>query len=265
MSGLLSDQFGPSSGKPFEVAIQQLGWTDSDLEMFRQEGYKILDIGAGFSGLVPGLLEAGIDAIAVDPKYGQPNKVFTDEIKSARESLLSDIGYLFDPAHRNATETILDLYSNAFKEFKFARKKHPERFIEASFGSLPFDEDFFNRVVSMDAVSAYANEDEQQFYQGILDAARVTKSGGIIAMTPWYINPGLVRSIKSRGIILPTDRDAYDAKLQALSEKLPEAGQLLRRRLVSRRLFNEGIISSIERSPSNGSDLNTNVSLLTVA
>lgn len=130
---------------------------------------RMLDVGAGFSGFVPTLIDQGVDAVALDPKY------------------YCDYDYDEDLAHILKSEEELTLSANSVKamaEFKKAKRKYSERFIGGTASDTGLEDDTFDYVFSSFAAVTGSLDDIPAATEELRELLRITRHLGVISIYP---------------------------------------------------------------------------------
>lgn len=135
--------------------------------------FSLLDIGAGASSLVPRLLERGVDAYAIDPKYQDiPGLIRQAE---GRNYTFKQTGQTEEfKARRSALEM-----------FQHSARRHPDRYIPAYASSLPFEDERFDVVCSIGTASQFLDWDLRLLVETAEESLRKTKKGGTVQYSPW--------------------------------------------------------------------------------
>lgn len=135
-------------------------------------GLRSLDIGAGASDLVCKLLEEDADAYAVDPAYLNMSGLI-EQVKLANMLLKLRYGDIYKPR------------DTALERFIRSSKEQPTRYKQAFASSLPFEDNYFNLVYSINSIFPYVDADPQLAIRVIKECLRVTKPGGMIQLFPF--------------------------------------------------------------------------------
>lgn len=152
------------------------------------EGSRIADIGAGASSSVAHLRSLGSLAVAVDPKYANP------------DALVASVnGYLRNPAAASSSkkhiDTSLPENRELLKRFKKSRdafykswRDEPEAYIPASATSIPLAGGSVELLYSSFALSVIGLQDYEVFMAFYNEAKRVLEPGKSMQLYPWF-NP----------------------------------------------------------------------------
>lgn len=174
-------QFSPVSATPAEEVI---AYTRLPA---RVRSLRILDIGAGGSNAVAFLLAQGADAYAVDPRYDRVQEI--KDLTEVNAKVLREGGH-----SRQAAEE-----KQALSEFLRSYQKTRGRYRARLASNLPFEDNFFDIVYSVRAVTGYLDFDPATFTKITDECLRVTKPGGKIVFFPWETNTAHVDpNIRSR-------------------------------------------------------------------
>lgn len=160
----------PISGVSFQQALEALGLTEEELL-----GLRVLDIGAGTSTFLKRLLDLQVDAYAIDPAYKSRS-----DLKGKVKAYITGHDHFSKPEKQKRLTEL--------EEFMESMKDHPERYLRALAGSIPFPDDSFDKVVSLSAISGYLNADMPIYLQAVDECIRVTKPGGQIILSPFSMD-----------------------------------------------------------------------------
>lgn len=138
---------------------------------------KVVDIGAGTSGLVPELLDAGVDAYAIDMFYGRSlEEIIRVSMNNNRRAVQAN------PQWRehleNQSRIALDAFSKAFRQ-------HRDRFIEGWMTKIPLEDGFSDYTVSANAITIVGAQDPKLYRRIIEEALRITKEGKKVIVVPF--------------------------------------------------------------------------------
>jgi ubiquinone/menaquinone biosynthesis C-methylase UbiE len=78
---------------------------------------------------------------------------------------------------------------SAFGRFTDSIKQNPERYKAGFASSLPFEDDFFDVVYSINSVLGYVDVDSAVLLRSVSEFIRVTKAGGRIILCPFKGGP----------------------------------------------------------------------------
>jgi len=155
----------PITSKPSDEALGYLKLPEN------LNGLKLLEVGAGSSDLTEELSSRGADAYALDPGYSDPDQLvararahnnsagFNDTQKAARES------------------TVI--------RFQLALDRNPDHYIAGSVLELPFPDETFDIVLSVDTMTIYFALEHAKLLKAITECLRVTKPGGFVQLFPF--------------------------------------------------------------------------------
>ncbi len=148
-------------------------------------GKRILDIGSGFSGLVPLAASFGIDAVGIDPRYaniGGMQDDITDTLRRMKTPITtigSDIA-----SELTGAEGLIKTATGTMKAIE--EKEAP--FIAADSRNLPFAPDSFDMAISSMLIGQINPDEDPEVYQfvrsSIIEALRVVKPGGSLHIGP---------------------------------------------------------------------------------
>lgn len=127
------------------------------------EGKRVLDVGAGVASFVPTLLDAGVDAYAVDPRF---HAVSPDKLIEDLEKVLTDRDLKHPPKEE-------------LERFKRSIATHPDRYVQTYATELPFTNGDFDLIVSNLLMYRHLIK-LNAFDVALEEFLRVTKSGGRI-------------------------------------------------------------------------------------
>jgi ubiquinone/menaquinone biosynthesis C-methylase UbiE len=171
----LASQLSLSQEELLELAtVSALPWSKGrGLLQFPENvnGLSILDVGGGGSDITASLVELGADAFALDPRYRKKSEI-EEAIKSQFQS----------PACPMPTRIMLN---QTLKRFLASIKSAPERYKAASATQIPFADDRFDIVFSIDTVTAFLDRDRETFLASIKECLRVAKPGGLLKFLPF--------------------------------------------------------------------------------
>ena len=137
-----------------------------------------LDVAAGCSDTTAKLVTMGVDAFAVDPRYG---RYFDIEARC-----LSDLEQ-WQSMDRDIPEDMsFGKQIKAMFVFSASRKQEPHRYRAGSATSLPFADGTFDNVFSAHGISEHLSGDLELLSASIDEALRVTTDGGRIQIYPWH-------------------------------------------------------------------------------
>jgi ubiquinone/menaquinone biosynthesis C-methylase UbiE len=135
------------------------------------KGLAVLDVGAGASDITAILMERGADAYAIDPKYRKKSEI-NDMIKAHLRSGQYDM-----PTRMTINQTLL--------KWTASIAKTPDRYKATSATHLPFADNFFDIVFSIDTLTAFLDVDRGILMQSVQECLRVTKPGGRVTFSPF--------------------------------------------------------------------------------
>jgi len=159
---------------------------------------RILDIGTGASPAVLELNRRGARAIAYDIRYEKLGELqesveryIGDPSYSSRQENTQAIKKLFDEEVQvfPATEAYKNIQISSLKIFLEAAKKRELSCVAGIASHLPFRDESFDFVYSLQTISQFLLEDRDVFMQSIMEALRVLKTDGQLKLHPWEINP----------------------------------------------------------------------------
>lgn len=176
----------------------------------RVEGLRILDVGAGASDATAELLRFGADAYAIDPLFRSKSEL-RGKVKKHNRLVVDKTDLKIERA-------------NAIERFAQSIKKNPERYVQASATSIPFEENFFDIVYSRIAILPYLDFDIEILTQAIQECLRVTKPGGSIRLFPYmYEEIGWPEEVNNWRLIIEKRVTAWLEKNKSVSSVTDES------------------------------------------
>lgn len=162
-----------STALSFEV-IEKLVEIPKDVK-----GKKILIIGAEASDLTAVLLGRGADAYAIDPRYKDINSLtnYVDKHIAKMNGIFSDINRALE-YERKQKQTL--------SRFLESARLNPEHYIAAKASQLPFRDNTFDMVFSINCVLGTLDLEKNLLFKAKDEAIRVTKPEGVIQFFPIY-------------------------------------------------------------------------------
>lgn len=162
-----------STALSFEV-IEKLVEIPKDVK-----GKKILIIGAEASDFTAVLLERGADAYAIDPRYRDINSLtnHVDKHIAKMNKIFSNINRALE-YERKQKQTL--------SRFLESVHLNPEHYIAAKASQLPFEDNTFDMVFSINCVLGTLDIEKNLLFKAKDEAIRVTKSDGMIQFFPIY-------------------------------------------------------------------------------
>lgn len=198
-------------------------------------GQRILDIGSGASTAVLELRKRGAKALGLDPRYRDLDELresverfITDPSSSARSQnskmdeeirsvMEKEIPSGADPTlwkmalqmvqqqEAMGNRAYLDLQKTQLETFLSPDSEKP--YIAGTATALPFKDNSFDFVYSLQAISQFLITDSQIFLKSIEEALRVLRRGSQLQLHPWYW-PGIgIPQIEVIGKVLHTRLD----------------------------------------------------------
>lgn len=171
---ILEDKLDLTESELIELAaVSALPWSKGkELIQLPDDvrGLSFLDVGAGASDICATLLELGADAYAIDPRYRKKSEI----IELMRMQI-----------HSAPNLPLRIAINQTVKKFGASIKDAPERYKAASAAQIPFPDNTFDFVFSIDTVTAFFDRHREMFFQSIKECLRVTKPGGCLKFTPF--------------------------------------------------------------------------------
>ncbi|WP_243735123.1 methyltransferase domain-containing protein [Paenibacillus turpanensis] len=149
----------------------------------------VLDVAGGASSFVAEACGQGLDAVAVDPLYGQtPEKIDANGLQEIEISAgkLAALQEQFDWTYYGSVEKSTEMRIRSLRAFSEHYAKQPERYIQASLPSLPFQDEAFETVLCSHFLFLYGNAalSESFHLEALEELLRVTRPGGEIRIYP---------------------------------------------------------------------------------
>lgn len=168
------EQYAFTSGTPYEHSLEMLGLSDIAKKSV------VVDLAAGASPFVANLLNAGVDAYAVDQIYLNNGAL----IDTAVGAYLKELAWTFKnyPEMEKSAMQALD-------QFRESRATHPGRYIGGWLTRLPIAKNFADTVISLHGLLDLA-EDEEVLDLAFRSAIDITKPGGRVILAPLYERSG---------------------------------------------------------------------------
>lgn len=161
--------------------VSSVSWREG-LQLLRfpksVRGLKTLDIGCGASDVTARLLAMGADAYAIDPRVRNLSEI--------RTKALDQVAHM--RAHGGDT---WKHEQEALYTFLRSVKKYPKRYRPSYASSLPFHDNFFDVVFSLNAVTGYLDCDINLLLRVTRECLRVTKPGRTVQYAPFAADKDL--------------------------------------------------------------------------
>lgn len=135
-------------------------------------GKRVLDIGGGATDFTAHLLDNGVDAYSLDPRY-------TDK---ALPKIRGEILGLLEQGEHD--EELIDSTMAIVDCFYESRIQHPDRYRFGYATNLPFADGMFDVVVSSELHYRHLIFDDTSFIDSICDSMRVLKKTGVFKVFP---------------------------------------------------------------------------------
>lgn len=184
MSERTERQFSHLERQYAEVAITTAGsWAYlSRIIDFPARPSAVLDIGGGGSDVTDVLLKRGYRAFAIDPRYIDPSLIE----EKVRESYTKR-----DPNSplRQYWNQLTREQDQALVVFNHSVRQNPSNYIPATATALPFKDETFDLVFSVNAVTEYLDLNKHLLQTTVSECLRVTKPSGRIELHPVKIVP----------------------------------------------------------------------------
>jgi len=151
-------------------------------------------VGAGGSNLSYLLRQQGVDAYAVDPRFGQDMQLLQNNI---RERLGVVAERLIDPdslTERVRAWLIKNLPGadphNSFSQLALQQmladqQRNPDNYVRGCADNLPVDPGSCDLAYSLEAVSEFMMDDPDQLQAAVKGMLRAVKPGGKVQICPW--------------------------------------------------------------------------------
>lgn len=139
------------------------------------KGLTVVDLGAGASPLTAELLQAGVNAHAVDWLYFD-NHALANKLEEYTT------GYFKRLANNPAGQRLL---RNALEVFIHSYHRDQDHYHPAYLTSLPFPDNFSDLTISHNSLT-YLAEDHKILEQATREAIRITKPGKRVTLYPLY-------------------------------------------------------------------------------
>lgn len=152
---------------PWETSIRLLDLPE------KLQGVRILDVGGGASDLTAELLDRGADAYAVDPRYRSRS-----DLKGRVRKHIKGLYSTTDRDHMRRSFKTLE-------RFMQSTKTHANRYKSAYASELPFPDDYFDIIFSIDCITVYLDIDSNLLYRATQECIRTVKSGGKVHFFPF--------------------------------------------------------------------------------
>ncbi|HSX18613.1 MAG TPA: methyltransferase domain-containing protein [Candidatus Saccharimonadales bacterium] len=145
-------------------------------------GSRILEVGSGGSDTVAHLLSAGYDAYALDPKYGDLEKLSSD--------IEQFLGFLMQQLHRDPAtiEARIRAERQSLQVLRASQKNQPDHYKAASSTEIPFPEGYFDFVFSQRAITSILDASRNLFLKSFEECLRVTRPDGKVEVYP-FLDP----------------------------------------------------------------------------
>ncbi|WP_127532505.1 class I SAM-dependent methyltransferase [Paenibacillus kobensis] len=154
------------------------------------EGKSILDIAGGAASFTADCRSRGIDARAVDPRYGLDTEaVLADarqEIETSTDKIRA-IAHRFDFSYYGNVDLHREGRLRSFARFAedFTSPDKEERYIAGSLPALPFADGSFDLVLCSHFLFLYADQFGPEFHeQAVLEMIRLCRPGGEVRIYP---------------------------------------------------------------------------------
>lgn len=144
-------------------------------------GIRVLDIGAGESDCTAWLNKQGASAYAIDPRYRDVRLLRHDTditLLPKFQKCASRYGTAVAENLRRSIERTRGIFMSDMN-------LHPNYYIAALAGSLPFSDESFDFIYSIDCITKGLDEDETIFRQAINEALRVLRRDGTLQLHPY--------------------------------------------------------------------------------
>jgi len=149
-------------------------------------GLKILDVGAGGSDMIAHLLERGAEAYAIDPLYTSWSRV-KGEVRKTLAKLEKR------RAGDQKWEEFIRCQHEALERFVESAKCNPDHYKPAFASELPFPDNYFDLVFSINCVCQYLDINFGTLLAAVNECLRVLKPGGTVQLFPFrdvFLPPG---------------------------------------------------------------------------
>lgn len=161
------------SARSFEEYRAMFSLTDRDLSL------RILDCPGGAAGFVAGAGERGIDAVAVDPRYGPDRKTLgtlalRENEHKHRELLEHREDFVW--TWFDGPEQYTRLRSHSARVFDADIRTRPERYVDGALPDLPFPDRSFDLVLSSHLLFSYGRQLNEDFHRrSLLELVRLSR------------------------------------------------------------------------------------------
>ncbi|MFE6307636.1 methyltransferase domain-containing protein [Nocardiopsis sp. NPDC057823] len=161
------------SARSFEEYRAMFALTEHDLFL------RILDCPGGAAGFVAEAGARGVDAVAVDPQYGDDRgrlgELALREIEH-RHTELVDGGADFVWTWFEGPEQYTRMRSEAARAFARDIAARPDRYVEGSLPHLPFPDRSFDLVLSSHLLFSYGEQMDEDFHRdALLELVRLSR------------------------------------------------------------------------------------------
>lgn len=174
------------------------------MDLTRQSGKRILDVGAGASNLVAVLRAQGAEAWGLDVAYEDMDAAIESGTEVVQRhtfkgaTIHHSLERTFDPRRRFQDE---QFEGGALQEFVMDAKAHPEHYISGTALDLPFDRNELDRVVMHDLLSSMSESNRDFTTALVLEALRPLRRGGVLNIGSFYetdrgVGPRVARVIQ---------------------------------------------------------------------
>ncbi len=144
------------------------------------DGLTIVDLAAGACSLTAELLEQGANAYALDCLYDDRQRLLDNVYQKWLKSVLNGI-----PApDRKEAE---DMIKREVRKFMRSFNRQPDRYLTGWLTELPFADNFADWTISNGGISMFWQDREVQ-RKAMMEAIRITKPGGVVAVMPFITN-----------------------------------------------------------------------------
>ena len=160
-------------------------------------GLRILDAGAGESDCVAWLSLQGAYAYAIDPRYRDLQQLKHD-MDMTIDSKLRKVASRYGADHAQLLQSSIERTRANFRRDTKINIKH---YAAALIGCLPFIDEVFDFIYSIDCIGKGIDEDESLFRQSVQDTLRVLRHGGELQIYP-FLGHGSSTNAKNQRKVL---------------------------------------------------------------